>query len=250
MPTTGQVVLVTGATGGIGRATADLLADRGWTVVATGLDEDRGDAIEAALDGRGEFLARDLTEPDAPAEIVDAVTERHGRLDGLVNCAGIHRLATAVDTGPEQWDAVLGLNLRAAFLLCRAAIPRMAAGGGGTIVNVASEAGIAAVPGQVAYNVSKAGMVMLTRSVAVDHAQDGIRAVSVCPGTTMTPLVEEAIASAPDPEAHREMLASTRPAQRLGRVDEIAAAIAFVLNDDVAYMTGTELVIDGGFTVT
>jgi NAD(P)-dependent dehydrogenase (short-subunit alcohol dehydrogenase family) len=124
----------------------------------------------------------------------------------------------------------------------------MRARGGGTIVNIGSEAGVVAVRGQVVYNVSKAAIAMLTRSIAVDHAGDGIRAITISPGTTRTPLVAQAIASAPDPEAHERMLAESRPAKRLGRPEEIAAAVAFVAGGEVDYMTGAQILIDGGYT--
>lgn len=246
------VIIVTGATSGIGRASARVLAERGWYVVASGRDAARGEEVSRELGaaGSGEFVSAELASTEAPQQLVDVVAERRGRLDGLVNVAGIHTLADTTETRPEDWDAIIGINLRAAFLLCRAAIPVMARTGGGVIVNVASEAGLAAIPRQVAYNVSKAGMLMLTRSIAVDHAGQGIRAVSVCPGSTMTPLVQAAIRSAPDPVEHERRLAASRPANRLGRVEEIAAAIAFVASPDVQFMTGSELVIDGGFTAT
>lgn len=245
-----RVILVTGATSGIGRAAARALAERGWHVVASGRDAGRGAEVAAELgeSGSGEFVAADLSRSDEPDRLVGVVAERHGRLDGLVNDAGTHMLADVTETAPADWDTILGLNLRAAYLLCRAAVPVMAASGGGVIVNVASEAGLVAVPRQVAYNVSKAGMVMLTRSLAVDHAAQGIRAVSVCPGTTMTPLVRDAIRMAADPEEHERRLASSRPANRLGTVEEIGAAIAFAASPELAFMTGSELVIDGGYT--
>jgi NAD(P)-dependent dehydrogenase (short-subunit alcohol dehydrogenase family) len=239
--------VVTGATSGIGRAAAIALADAGWWVLATGRDETRGENVGAQLAGRGKFAAADLTDADVP----DALVERAGGaapLGLLVNCAGTHFLATLPETDPERWDDLMALNLRAAALMARAAIPAMHAAGGGVVVNVSSEAGIAAVPGQVAYNVSKAALLMLTQSIAVDHADEGIRAVSICPGTTRTALVGEAIASASDPEAHESWLASARPAKRLGKPEEIAAAIVFAASDEVAYMTGSHLVIDGGYT--
>jgi NAD(P)-dependent dehydrogenase (short-subunit alcohol dehydrogenase family) len=124
----------------------------------------------------------------------------------------------------------------------------MRTAGGGVIVNVSSEAGLVAVPGQVAYNVTKAGLVMLTRCIAVDHAEDGVRAVTICPGTTRTPLVDEAINRAADPAAHERRLAQSRPAQRLGTPGEIAAAIAFAVSEEASFMTGTEIVVDGGYT--
>jgi NAD(P)-dependent dehydrogenase (short-subunit alcohol dehydrogenase family) len=140
------------------------------------------------------------------------------------------------------------VNLRAAIRLSGLAVNYMRAGGGGVIVNVSSEAGLVAVPGQVAYNVTKAGLVMLTRCIAVDHAADGVRAVSVCPGTTRTPLVDAAIERAADPAAHERRLAETRPARRLGTPEEIAAAIVFAASEEASFMTGTEIVVDGGYT--
>lgn len=243
------VAIVTGATGGIGLATVELLVDRGWQVLAAGHAETAPDATDRLTSLPGTELVRiDLRDPTAGHALVAAAVDRFGRLSALVNNAGAHLLATTTHTTDEQWTAILDVNLGAAFRLAREAIPVMTATGGGTVVNVASEAGLVAVAGQVAYNVSKAAMVMLTRSIAVDHADEGIRAISVCPGTTTTPLVRSAIASSPDPKAHEQMLSQSRPAKRLGRPEEIAAAIAFVLGDDVAYMTGSELVIDGGYT--
>lgn len=216
-------------------------------MVATGRDERRGEQVAAELGERGEFVPGDLTEAGMPQTLVEHAGRR-APLGLLVNCAGTHFLATLRDTKPERWDELMALNLRAAALMARAAIPAMQAAGGGVVVNVSSEAGIVAVPGQVAYNVSKAALLMLTQSIAVDHANDGIRAVSICPGTTRTPLVEEAIASAPDPRAHEQWLASSRPARRLGKPEEIAAAIVFAASNEASYMTGSHLVIDGGFT--
>lgn len=246
------VVLVTGGTRGIGEATVRSLVGRGWHVVFSGRDAPAGGHLESELGGPPacRFLAADLTAPDAAQHLVDAALAAAGRLDAVVNNAGVHTLATTTGTDDATWDALLALNLRVPFQIARAAIPAMTATGGGVVVNVASEAGLSAVPGQVAYNVSKAGLVMLTRSIAADHAAEGVRAVSVCPGTTATPLVSAAIAAAADPAAHERRLASSRPANRLGRPEEIAEAIAFALDPAVGFMTGSELVIDGGYTST
>lgn len=243
-----RIALVTGGTSGIGLAVSRALAQAGWWVEAVGLDDPGELAPELAEAGTGRVVACDLTDDGAPQRVVAALVSLHGRIDLLVNCAGVHALATIEESTPELIDRILGLNLRAAMLLCRAVVPVMRRGGGGTIVNIGSEAGVVAVRGQVAYNVSKAAIAMLTRSIAVDHAQDGIRAITISPGTTRTPLVAEAIACAPDPEAHERMLSESRPARRLGRPEEIAAAVVFVAGDEVAYMTGAEILIDGGYT--
>jgi NAD(P)-dependent dehydrogenase (short-subunit alcohol dehydrogenase family) len=244
-----RVAIVTGATTGIGRAAALALGDAGWWVLAGGRDEGRGRSVEEELERRsgGEFLAGDLTTEGIPERLVERARAA-GILAVVVNNAGIHFLATVPDTSPEAYDELMATNLRAAVLLSRAAIPVLRENGGGVIVNVSSEAGVVAVPGQAAYNISKAGLLMLTKSIAVDHAQDGIRAVSICPGTTRTALVEAAIASAPDPAAHERWLATARPAGRLGAPEEIAAAILFAVGKGAMYMTGSELVIDGGYT--
>lgn len=242
-----KAAVVTGATSGIGRAAATALAEAGWWVLANGRDEERGREVGADLGERGEFAPGDLTTGGMPEALIERA-ERSAPLGLLVNCAGIHFLAGLSDTDPQRWDELMALNVRAAVMTARAAIPAMRTAGGGVIVNVSSEAGLVAVPGQVAYNVSKAALLMLTQSIAVDHAREGIRAVSICPGTTRTALVEDAIASAPDPQAHERWLASARPANRLGRPEEIAAAIVFAASDEVSYMTGSHLVIDGGYT--
>jgi NAD(P)-dependent dehydrogenase (short-subunit alcohol dehydrogenase family) len=242
--------VVTGATSGIGRAAALALGDAGWWVLAGGRDPGRGAEVAAELARRvgGDFVAADLADDGAAERLVGRAVEATGRLDLAVYSAGTHFLAAVDATDPAGYDRLMAVNLRGAVLLARAAVPAMRASGGGVIVNVSSEAGLVAVPGQVAYNVSKAGLLMLTRSIAVDHAGDGIRAVSVCPGTTRTPLVERAIASASDPEAHERWLASSRPAGRLGHPEEIAAAIVFAAGDQASFMTGSEIVVDGGYT--
>jgi NAD(P)-dependent dehydrogenase (short-subunit alcohol dehydrogenase family) len=243
-----KTAIVTGATSGIGHAAAIALGKAGWSVMVTGRDESRGRAVVESLDGGGDFLAVDLNEPGSPERLVDRTVQSWGRLDLLVNNAGIHARGMVADIAERDYDSLMNTNLRAAVLLAAAAVRVMRSGEGGVIVNVSSEAGIVAVPQQVLYNVSKAGLVMLTKSIAVDHAKDGIRAVTVCPGTTRTPLVEEAIAGAPDPAEHEHMLASSRPANRLGRPEEIASAIVYAASDEASFLSGTEIIVDGGYT--
>jgi NAD(P)-dependent dehydrogenase (short-subunit alcohol dehydrogenase family) len=242
--------IVTGATSGIGRATAIALAQEGYWVLASGRDPSRGkEVVERILErGRGGFFGGDLAGDGVPEEMVERVVAEAGRLELVVNNAAVHFLATIDRTDTAELDRLMAVNLRAAMLLCRAAIPAMRGSGGGVVINVSSEAGLVAVPGQIAYNVSKAALVMLTKSIAADHASDGIRAVTICPGTTRTPLVEAAIATADDPSAHERWLSSSRPSNRLGSEEEIARTIIFAASDAVAFMTGSEIVVDGGYT--
>lgn len=243
-----RAALVTGATSGIGRAAAEALSAAGWWVMVAGRNESRARETVAALSGPGAHVVGDLAEDDAPGRLVEATLSEAGRLDALVNNAALYAQGDVTQLDDADLDALLAVNLRAATRLAGVAVRHMAQSGGGVIVNVSSEAGLVAVPGQVAYNLTKAGLVMLTRCIAVDHAADGVRAVSVCPGTTRTPLVEAAIERAADPVAHERRLANSRPAQRLGTPGEIAAAIVFAASEDASFMTGTEIVVDGGYT--
>jgi NAD(P)-dependent dehydrogenase (short-subunit alcohol dehydrogenase family) len=243
-----KVALVTGATSGIGRAAAEALSAAGWWVMVAGRDERRALETVEALSGPGGHVIADLAEDDAPRQLIGATLDRAGRLDALVNNAALYAQANVAELADEDLDTLLSVNLRAAIRLAGDAVRHLRSGGGGVIVNVSSEAGLVAVPGQVAYNVTKAGLLMLTRCIAVDHAADGVRAVSVCPGTTRTPLVDAAIERAADPAAHERMLAETRPARRLGTPGEIAAAIVFAASEEASFMTGTEIVVDGGYT--
>lgn len=247
-----KTALVTGATRGIGRAAALRLGEEGWWVLCTGRSGAEGAAVQRELQerSRGRFVRADLLRPDSAGQLVDSALQETGRLDLLVNNAGRHALSAIPDVSVSDYDILMGVNVRAAFLLSQATIPVMRDQGGGVIVNVSSEAGISAIRGQAVYNMSKAALGMLTKSIVVDHAADGIRAVTVSPGTTRTPLVDDAIASTDDPDAHERMLAQSRPAGRLGRPEETAAVIAFVASDQAPYLTGCEIAVDGGRTAS
>jgi NAD(P)-dependent dehydrogenase (short-subunit alcohol dehydrogenase family) len=245
-----RTVLVTGGTSGIGRAAAEALSRAGWWVMVAGRDTERAKETVATFDGPGGHVLADLADDAAPQRLVDATLAEAGRLDALVNNAALYTQGGVAELDDGDLDTLLAVNLRAAIRLARLAVRHMRTAGGGVIVNVSSEAGLVAVPGQVAYNVTKAGLVMLTRCIAVDHAEDGVRAVTICPGTTRTPLVDEAISRAADPAAHERRLAQLRPARRLGTPGEIAAAIVFAASEEASFMTGTEIVVDGGYTAT
>jgi NAD(P)-dependent dehydrogenase (short-subunit alcohol dehydrogenase family) len=243
------VVIVTGAAVGIGRATALAFAGQGAAVAVADPDAEAGERTVAEAVDRGAeamLVTADISVEEQVRSLVDQVVDRWGRLDVLVNNAGIYYQADAVATPLEAWQRVLAVNLTGAFLCTKYAVPAMDEGG--VIVNVASEAGLVGIEGQVAYNVSKAGLIGLTRSCAVDLADQSIRANCVCPGTTFTPLVEKALREADDAEATRRALEEVRPLRRLGRPEEIAAAIVFAASPEAGYMTGAVISIDGGNT--
>jgi len=247
----GKVAVVTGASSGIGRAAAVAFGREGASVAIADPDREGGEEVAREirrLGGKAEAHSTDVSREADVRTLMDQVMAAWGRLDVLVNNAGIYLQADAVGTSEVEWNRLLAVNVTGAFLCIRHAVPAMLRGSGGSIVNVASEAGLVGIRNQVAYNVSKAALIALTRSCAVDFAGKGIRVNCVCPGTTETPLVHAALARAPDPAQARKALEGCRPANRLGTPEEIAAAILFLACDRVAYATGAVLSVDGGYT--
>lgn len=246
----GKVCVVTGAARGIGLAICRRLASEGGQVVMTDVDE--GALQEAAAEVKGPraplVMQLDVTDDDQCRRVVRQVVERFGGIHVLVNNAGIYAQGDVTATDPATWERILRVNVTGPFLLTRHVVPQMKEQRQGVIVNIASEAGLVAIRGQIAYNVSKAAVIGFTRSLAVDLAPYGIRANAVCPGTTWTPLVERAVSADPDPQAARRDLERRRPLNRLGRPEEIAAAVAFLASDESEYATGAILSVDGGYT--
>lgn len=246
-----RVALVTGASQGIGRATAEALAREGARVALISNDPGRGHAIEKDLTSAGHqarFFAADVSDESQVRAAVAAVLEAWQQIDILVNNAGIYLQADAIGTALDDWHRIMAVNLTSAYLFTRYAGAHMVERERGVIVNVSSEAGRVGIKGQVAYNVSKAGMISLTQSCAVDFADRGVRVNCVCPGTTFTPLVEAALQNSGDPAGTRRQLESARPLDRLGTSDEIAAAILYMASDEAGYTTGAVLSVDGGYT--
>jgi len=247
-----KIAIITGAGSGIGRATAVMFGKEGASVVVADIDKKKGmgtvDLIEAK-NGKAMFVQVDVSEAHNVEKMVKTTIDAYGKLDILVNNAGIHIQANVVDTREEDWDRILDVNLKGVFLCCKYSIPEMVKGGkGGVVVNVGSEAGIVGIKKQVAYNVSKSGIIALTKSIAIDYAKSNVRANCVCPGTTETALVKEALSRASEPEKARLKLEVIRPAKRLGQPEEIAAGILYLASDESPYATGAILVIDGGYT--
>ena len=247
MPFKDKRVIVTGASSGIGRATALAFARAGAAVAIADKDQGAGEqvAAEATLrGGKAEAVRVDLCREEEVRALIESVLQRWGGLEVLVNNAGIYHQGDAVGTPEPVWSEVLAVNLTGAFLCIKHAVPAMPRGG--VIVNVASEAGLVGIRNQVAYNVSKGGLISLTRSCAVDFASRGIRVNCVCPGTTDTPLVRAAVGRAADPRSARRALEEVRPLDRLGEPEEIAAAILYLA--EAGYATGAVLSVDGGYT--
>lgn len=248
---TGRIALVTGAGSGIGAAIAEAYAAAGAHVVVTDVKPDAAEAVARQLTSAGrsaEFAALDVSR-EASAEAVAAdVLQRHGRLDVLANNAGIGHVGTLPTTQPADLERLWSVNVLGVFHVTRAFLPSMLARKSGVVVNVASIAGIVAVRDRVAYTTTKFAVVGLTKAIALDHARDGIRCNCICPGRVETPFVTAMIAQYPDPQKARTEMESTQAIGRMARPDEIAAAALYLASDEAGSITGTSLLVDGGWT--
>ena len=245
-----KVAVITGAGSGIGQATALLFAKEGAKVVVVDIDAKAGQKTVGMIksnDGEATLAVTDITKASDVQNMVKTTLDTYHRLDILVNVAGIFTEGTVVETTENDWHRILGVNLDGIFLCMKYCIPAMIKGGEGVIVNIGSEAGLVGLKNQVAYNVSKSGVIALTKSTALDFADQNIRVNCLCPGRTLTPLVEKVISESEDPETTRRILSEDRPMKRMGTPEEIAAGILF-LASDATYATGTILAIDGGYT--
>jgi NAD(P)-dependent dehydrogenase (short-subunit alcohol dehydrogenase family) len=243
----GKVAVVTGAARGIGQATARTLAQQGATVVATDILDDEGEALVreiCAEGGQARYAHLDVTNEEEWQEITERTATELGRLDILINNAGVGSMADVEEETVEGWSRTIEINQESVWLGMKAAVPRMRESGGGSIVNVSSIFGaVGGFGASVAYHASKGAVRLMTKNAAVRYATERIRVNSVHPGFVDTPLVEE-LKGTPTEEA---ILAST-PMDRWGRPEEIANVIAFVASDLASFMTGSEIFVDGGWT--
>lgn len=235
----GRTVLVTGAGSGIGYEMASAFRDRGADVYAADITVD-GCPTDTTV------ISLDVTDESAFREAVASVVAETGRLDVLCNNAGIGSTSDPVSCSVAEWDRVFAVNARGTFIGTRYALPPMLHQGSGAIINTASVAGMVGLPDRTAYCASKGAVIALTRQVAIQYAGSGVRCNSICPGTVDSPWVGRQIDQARDPAEAKRQLIDRQPMGRLGQPREVAMAALYLASDDAAFVTGTELVIDGG----
>ncbi|MEO6468260.1 MAG: glucose 1-dehydrogenase [Acidimicrobiia bacterium] len=246
----GKVALITGAGNGMGQVASVLFAREGARIVVADFSEAGGAETVAAVEaigGEAAFVKVDVANPDQVSAMIDFAMSRFGALNVLYNNAGIFPAddGGVTETPEPTWDRVMEVNLKGVWLGCKYGIPAMLASGGGSIVNVASFVALmGAATAQIAYTASKGGVLAMTREIAVEYGRQNIRANSLCPGPVSTPMLEELMS---DPERKARRLVHI-PMGRLGQAEELAKAALFLASDDSSFMTGAQLVVDGGIT--
>ena len=247
----GKSAFVTGAGQGIGRGIAEQLVSNGAVITIAEINEETGQstADELRLAGHvAQFMRVDIRSEDDIIAGIAAHMKRFGRLDILVNNAGQNQHFDASKMTVDEWEHSLSLNLRGAWLCCKHALPIMAEGEGGVIVNIASVHATMTAYNFFPYNVAKSGILGLTRSLALDWGKHNIRAIAVSPGWVRTQPAIDYLEQADDPAAEEERVKALHPLKRIGRPEDIGALVAFLASDKASYITGTEIVIDGGIT--
>ena len=242
----GKVAVVTGATGGIGAAISRRFAREGAKVVASDLQTSLGEQLVETIVGAGGealFQVLDVTSEEDWARVLQETSSRFGGLDILINNAGIFQRKDLLDISPDEWDRMMDTNAKGTFLGLRATIPLMRERGGGAIVNMSSIAGIRGAKGAPHYGASKGAVRLLTRATAQRYAPDGVRCNSLHPGP-----IETDMGYAAWPESERATRLAQMPMGRYGTPDEIANAALFLASDEASYMTGAEMIVDGGTT--
>ncbi|MBI1181161.1 MAG: glucose 1-dehydrogenase [Alphaproteobacteria bacterium] len=244
----GKIAMVTGAASGLGKAIAERLAGEGATVVLTDIDEKAGADVAAAIGAGATFLAHDVTSGPRWDEVMAAVERDHGRLDVMVNNAGITLMGSIEDLNYDQWRKTFDVDVDSVFWGCRAAIGLMKRTGGGSIVNMASGAGIKSSPGLCAYNAAKAAVIAATKSIALHCGEKryGIRCNAVAPGAVRTPIIDKVLAQVADPDAMLKGFEASHPIGFIGQPSDIASIVLYLASDEARFATGAVFSVDGG----
>ncbi len=248
----GKVVLITGAGVGIGRAAAVRFGKEGARVAVNSLTPANGkETLRFVQQAGGEaiYLQGDVSQNADAKRMVDETVRAFGRLDILVNNAGIVLPGRVDNISEEDWDRTIAVNLKGVFLVSKYAVLEMRKSGGGVIIHNASVAALKGLKDRGAYAASKGGVWALTKAMAADYLSENIRVNCICPGTTYTPSLEKRIQAFPDPEKARADFVSRQPMGRLGKDEEIAAAILFAASDEAGFMNGATITVDGGMTI-
>jgi NAD(P)-dependent dehydrogenase (short-subunit alcohol dehydrogenase family) len=244
----GKVAIVTGAAQGIGKGTARIFAREGARVTIADVNVDAGEAAADEIRQEGgdcTFVRTDVAQEQDLRQVVRQAVERHGRLDILMNNAYRNSAGSVVELEPDDWDRSLSVMLRAVYLGCKLAIPEMLCNGGGSIINIASVHGLAAAPRMAVYDAAKAGVINLTRQIAIDFGPQGVRCNAICPGWIITESVQRAIQRNPE---LLQQGALAYPLRRAGTPSDIGHAALFLASDESSFVSGHALVVDGGLT--
>lgn len=244
-----KVALITGGASGIGQATALLFAQEGASVAIMDINQALGTAVVAQIEaagGKALFIAGDVTRSQDCQAAVQQTVAAFGGLHILFNNAGIIRRQNVLQTSEADWERVMAVNVTSIFLMCKYAIPEMMRSGGGSIINTSSGWGLKGGANALAYCASKGAVSNMTRALAIDHGKDGIRVNAICPGDTDTPMLRNEAQQLGQDEAEFLAEAASRPLKRYAQPLEIARAVLFLASEDSSYVTGTNLVVDGG----
>jgi NAD(P)-dependent dehydrogenase (short-subunit alcohol dehydrogenase family) len=243
----GSLAVITGAANGIGKASARLLAQKGAQLILVDIDRDRGEALAKELGECAEYIHTDISNGIEVTRLFTRIKDKYDSVDILFNNAGIASSSSLLETEEDEWDRVIKINLKGVFLCSKEAAILMKERKKGVIINTASERGIVGSRNSLSYTAAKGGVVIMTKSMALELAPYGIRCNCVCPGATDTEMLHRDIATTADPKQRIQDIIRLQPLQRIGKPEDVAHAVAFLASDEASQITGIALPVDGGF---